>query len=189
MLSLAHKFWFRAAIGPVQHGKVARRRGRRRLGCEVLESRHLLAFGAAFDDTAEFMLGQVYVNVVFMESNTALVPHDTETENWTPQLIADAKTKVAAGVQWWQDTLAARFPTMGNLLHFTLDYTHADSPVQTGYEPIQRKSDAVQNWIVDFENAVNFNRSSDFHANLKAYNDAQRKSHSSDWSFTVFVVN
>ncbi len=51
---------------------------------ECLERRQLLAavpFGASADDTAEFMLGEVLVSVVLLESNGQL---DADTENWQP---------------------------------------------------------------------------------------------------------
>jgi hypothetical protein len=60
---------------------------RRRAWLEILEDRSLLAslpFGALPDDTAEYMLGDVLVSVVLLESDSSLSPFDAGTENWTP---------------------------------------------------------------------------------------------------------
>jgi hypothetical protein len=54
---------------------------------ERFEDRNLLSglpFGAMPDDTAEYMLGDIYVSVVLMESDSSLAPHDANKEDWTP---------------------------------------------------------------------------------------------------------
>src|SRR5687767_9648034 len=71
-----------------------------RLAFESLESRSLLAglpFGAVPNDTAEYMLGEVYVSVVFMESSGTGA---NNTENWTPQQIDNVKNNISQGLQW-----------------------------------------------------------------------------------------
>src|SRR5436190_17339274 len=109
----------------------AHRRDRaRRSFLERLEDRNLLTgmpFGALPDDTAEYMLGDVYVNVVLMESDSSLAPFDTSTENWTAAEISSVKSNIAAGLKWWEDTLDAIPDVRDGLLKFTVDWTHADS--------------------------------------------------------------
>ena len=48
--------------------------------------------------------------------------------------------KVEEGLQWWVDTLAG--VTDKHELDFHIDYTYADSPVATSYEPIINTSSA-----------------------------------------------
>ena len=61
-----------------------------------------IPFGAAPQDTGEFLLGDIDVNVVLMESTD---PEDFET--WTSQTINDVKQKLITALEWWEDTLDA----------------------------------------------------------------------------------
>lgn len=141
--------------------------GPRRLLVESLETRALLTYaypyGATPDDTGEYMLGKIAVNVVLMESDSSLAPHDNGTlhqivpgsggsvstvtytpENWTADEITAAKKNVTDAMQWWVDTFKKAFPNApANSLVFDINFTHADEPVHTGYEPIARLSDDI----------------------------------------------
>jgi hypothetical protein len=164
-----------------------RRRTRRRLAVEQLEDRHLLSaipVGAAPDDTAEYMLGDVSVTLVLMESDGSI---DASTEDWTPADIAAVQGKVAEGLRWWEETLALEGSK--DSLHFLLDETYADCPVPTGYEPISRAWDAYPLWVDDFLDYVGFNTSGDLSEDIRSFNQAQRLAHHTDWSFTIFVAN
>src|SRR5688572_16677429 len=179
----------RAAAG---NKKSLRSTLRRRLLLEALETRALLTyappFGAMPDDTGEFMLGDVVVNVVLMESDPGLAPHDNSPtghnfpeENWDGSFadnsIANVKAKVEAGVEWWKETLLEMFPAAPeDLLTFHFDWEYADDPVLTGYEPIARESsDFYQDslspsggdgWMGDFFEHVGFDLSNNFSANI-----------------------
>lgn len=163
---------------------------------ERLEDRNLLTgmpYGALPDDTGEYMLGDVYVNVVLMESNSSMAPFDVSTENWTASEIADVKSRISEGLKWWEDTLDQLQDTLPDgrhgLLKFTTDWTHADTPVNTGYEPIARTSQEFANWVYDFLGSVGFTQTGNFLTDLRAYNNAQRIAHNANWSFTIFVVD
>ena len=186
-------------------------RARRRVpGLEQLENRSLLAvlpYGAMPDDTGEYMLGDVLVSVVFMESDPTMSPGDNNpvpqgrgapAENWatnTIDTIANVKQKIQDGLDWWEDTLTQALvgtPAAGrDLLNFTIDWTHADNPVRTGYEPIARTSNDFALWMYDFLNVVGFNQTGNFSSDIRAYNNFKRDGASQDfdWSFTIFVVN
>lgn len=167
-------------------------RAARRLRYELLEDRRLLAgvpFGAAPDDTAEFMLGDVLVTVVLMESSTNVSSVNPNTENWTPALIGAAKQRVQDGVRWWEQTLVTEFPNTVHHLNFQFDFTYADNPVLTDYEPISLTSDYFQYWIYDFLNPLGYNQTGQFSSDIRAFNHAQRLAHGTDWAFTIFVVN
>ena len=132
---------------------------------ELLETRALLTyaypFGAMPDDTGEYMLGDVAVNVVLIESDPTMAPYDNNStsdptnpghgfpvENWNTSAgatgidsVAVIKQNITAGLQWWKDTLVNMFPNApANLLNFKINWTYANSPVHTGYEPIARIS-------------------------------------------------
>ncbi len=163
------------------------RSARRTLRCEALESRNLLTatpFGATPNDTAEYLLGDVLVNVVFMESDGTIDPN---ARDWSQQQKTDVKNKVMEGVNWWKDTLAAQNSV--HELNFQFDFTNADTPIQTGYEPINNTSNTFSSWINDFFGEVGFDQTNSFSDNIRAYNNAQRVANDADWSFTIFVVN
>ena len=167
---------------------------RRRALLERLEDRALLTalpYGAYPDDTGEYMLGDVRVTVVLMESDPAIPGADVgfPIENWTSAQIAEVKANVQAGVQWWKDTLDALPNVRDGLLNFTFDWTHADNPIHTGYEPIARASGHVGLWIYDFLNQTGFSSSGNFSTDIHAFNNFQRQQSNADWAFTVFVVN
>ena len=166
---------------------------RRRAGLEQLENRSLLAvlpYGAMPDDTGEYLLGDVLVSVVFMESDPTMSPGDNNpvpqgrgspAENWATNAvntIANVKQKIQDGLDWWEDTLTqalAGTPAAGrDLLNFTIDWTHADTPVRTGYEPIARTSNDFTLWMYDFLNQVGFNQTGNFSSDIRAYNNFKR---------------
>jgi len=159
------------------------------LRIETLEPRLALAavpFGALPDDTAEFMLGDVYVTVVLMESNDQISVDNNNSENWTAQSIAAVKSKVTEGLQWWTDTLAGI--TDKHELTFHIDFTHADNPVSTPFEPIINSSEDYKFWIYDFLRSE-INTTGTFTTDVRAFNHQQRVENNTHWAFTIFVVN
>jgi|GEM_PF-3444370 len=159
----------------------------KRLGVEHLEQRQLLTsvpFGAGAQDVAEFLLGSVAVNVVFLESNGQL---DANTEDWNDELRDGVKANIEEALTWWQETLAMY--TDVHKLDFTVDYTLADDPVETKYEPISRHSRDFRFWIEDFFRSQDVSPSSGFSNEIRNYNHLQREAHDTNWSFTIFVVN
>ncbi len=187
MFSLFERSFTRRRRG----GGVARARRRsksRRVAFECLEDRALLSavpYGAAPDDVAEYMLGDVLVTVVLMESNE----NSPNTENWTTPAIEVVNQKLVEGMTWWEDTLRTTFENAPHSLTFHYDFTYADDPVETDYEPIANTSDVFQDWIYDFLDFVGYNSTTNFSSDIRAFNHAQRQTHNTDWAFTVFVVN
>ena len=179
-------------------GIVGREQSKRRLQLESLETRNLLAslpYGAGADDLGEFMLGDVYVTVVFMESNETVIavnPTDNglepDSEDWTAQSIAETKQRITEGLQWWEDTLATI--TDKHELNFQIDFTYADTPVATAYEPIANYSDKYQDWGYDFLRTRGYNSgTSTINADVRDFNHRQRIANDADWAFTMFVLN
>jgi hypothetical protein len=145
-------------------------------------------YGATSQDTSEYMLGDVWVTVALLESNGSI---DANREDWTLAERNKVKLQVQQGLQWWEDTLAAHpgLPaTPKNTLDFQLDFTYVDSPVATGVEPITRPSTDENRWIGDFLTQVGYSRAS-YLDGVRAWDDAQRLAHNTDWAFTVFIVD
>ena len=88
------------------------------------------------------------------------------------------------------DTLAAT--GAAQTLEFVFDYTFADNPVATAYEPISRISNDYALWGQDFLELVGYNSGAGgaiFNEDIRQFNHAQRTAHDTDWAFAMFVVN
>jgi hypothetical protein len=160
---------------------------RRKLSLESLESRCLMAslpFGAAPDDTGEFMLGRVAVTPVFVESSGTL---DPSTEDWTPAHKQEVIQKIESGLDWWRQLLATK--SNKHTLEFVIDRTFADAPFVSQYEPINRRSNDYALFVNEFLVDRGFNQNPLLESNMRAFNHAQRLKLQTDWSFTIFVVN
>ena len=158
-----------------------------RLCVEKLEARQMLTsvpFGATSQDTAEFLLGDVAVNVVLLESNGQI---DADTEDWTPEAVEDLKVRIDEGLQWWVDALAKYSDV--HYLNFHVDYTYADNPVESSYEPISRDSQDFSIWMEEFFRTVDIPESPSFSTEIREFNHRQRVASDTNWSFTIFVVN
>ena len=66
-------------------------------------------YGATFEDTTEFMIGDVWVTLVLLESDGSI---DASTEDWTTTEISEVEAEIQEGLAWWQDpcTLPCRRP-------------------------------------------------------------------------------
>lgn len=160
---------------------------RRKPTVEKLEERALMAglpFGAAPEDTGEFMLGRIAVTPVFIESNGQI---DPSTENWTAEQKASVLTKIESGLDWWRQLLAKK--TSQHTLEFVIDRTYVDAPFQSGYEPISRRSDDYSLWVSEFLVGAGFSQNALLEENVRAFNHSQRLKLQTDWSFSIFVVN
>jgi hypothetical protein len=160
---------------------------RRKLTLESLETRALMAglpYGAAPEDTGEFMLGRIAVTPVFIESNGQI---DPSTENWTADQKASVLTKIESGLDWWRQLLAKK--TSQHSLDFVIDRTYVDAPFQSGYEPISRRSDDYSLWVSEFLVGSGFSQNALLEDNVRAFNNSQRLKLQTDWSFSIFVVN
>ena len=125
------------------------------------------------DDTAEYMLGNVQVTVVLMESNTQISSVNNNSENWTAAAIATVKQRVQEGLKWWKDTLATK--TSKHSLNFN---TTLRTPIHQ-FRPATNRSRGTSNdfqfWVYDFLNIVGYNNRGNFHDDLRAFNNAQRE--------------
>jgi hypothetical protein len=130
------------------------------------------------------MLGEVAVSVVLLESDGS---RDVNTENWTPAQIEAVKSRVVEGLEWWREAL--RRQQSVHTLDFKIDFTYADQPVPTGYEPISRTSEEVSLWIEDFFVHTGVPAGASFSDRIRHYNHSLRQQHATHWAFTIIVVN
>jgi hypothetical protein len=154
-------------------------------GLDLLEARSLLAavpLNATAADSAEYMLGDVNVSVVFLESSTA----SQNTETWTPAVTDRVKNTIQTGLQWWEDTLHAYHPDA--YLNFHIDFTYADNPFVVGFEPINNTSDQHTQFVDSFLSSQGFTTGTR-DEKIYAFNNAQRIAKQTNWSYTIFVVN
>jgi VCBS repeat-containing protein len=140
--------------------------------------------GADFFNTSEYMVGDVLVNVILMESNGAL---DANLEDWTPTEIGEVKSEIAEGLVWWEDMATKHYPEMP--LSFTVDFSFADAPFNTQYEPISRSSWDDTLWISDFLIAEDLRTTASVNEDLQVWNHSQREADDYDWAFTIFMVD
>ena len=141
-----------------------------------------LPYGATPNDTGEFLLGRVAVTPIFLESTGVASVYD-----WTPQQKADVLTNLQEGLNWWKGLLATKSTV--HTLDWVIDTTYLDTPVPTRYEPIKGISNDYINWVPDFLDFVGFNQSNNLDTNFRQFNDSQRTKNSTDWSFSIFIVN
>ncbi|MEE8451479.1 MAG: hypothetical protein V3R99_06165, partial [Thermoguttaceae bacterium] len=138
-------------------------------------------FGAQDSDTSETMIGDVHVTVVLMESDGGI---DPQSENWTTAEIGLVKSEINEGLDWWETVFAAQDST--STLDFTVDFTNADTPFDTDYEPITRSSDDQFLWIDQFLGSAGYSTGFD---GIRQFNDDRRVDNNVDWAYTVFVVD
>ena len=130
------------------------------------------------DDTSEYLMGRIWVNVVLPASAGAV-----STEFWTLQEIADIKREMAEGVAWWTTTLPDAH------LSFTFDWSFADNPVATTLEPILQTPENDYLWINDMLAVLAPGTTGTTDERLRAYTDLTRRATNSDWAYTVFVAD
>lgn len=169
---------------------------RHSLTLQVLEDRRVMAaglgeppissmpVGALTQDTGEFMLGRIAVTPILLESDGSDGSH---RQNWSPEEIDGVLAKVDAAVQWWSDTL----DQLGSVhsLEFIVDDTYARTPLDIGYEPIDRPSSEYRNFVGDFLTSVDLGSSASLNDGMFAFNDSQRERLGTDWAFSIFIVD
>ena len=140
--------------------------------------------GATWKDTGEYLLGKVAVTTVLLESNGQI---DTESQDWTSAEILESIEKVETGVNWWSGVL----DTLDTVheLEFVFDHTHAETPFETRYEPIDRSSHDQSRYVGEFLLAQGVVGGSSLENAMWRFNDSQREAMNADWAFTIFIVD
>jgi len=146
--------------------------------------------GAGVYSTSEYMIGNVWVTLVLMESNGAI---DLNELNWSSTQINNVKAQVREGLDWWETMFDKYNPNSLILLNFTIDYSWADDPFETSYEPIMRDYKAESLWAGEFLVSQGYTgcyREYQSHlTDLRDFNHERRNAKDMDWAFSIFVVN
>jgi hypothetical protein len=132
-------------------------------------------YGASFWDLSEYMLGDVALSIVLVESNGAI---DANTETWTQTQRNEIAAEVPNAMNWWIARAGAR--------PLTISYTFRDAA--TGYEPITRTQPQEGLWVADAMASIGY-ASGDYFTRTATFNNAIRDSAGTDWAITVFIVN
>ena len=124
---------------------------------------------------------------MFFESNGDT---DVNLSDWTPLEVASAKSAVAAGFQWWSDTLDLEGSV--HELNFEFDFTKADAPLETRIESSVRFLDDAMLAIDDFRIDSGYDISGresffDRYFDINKFNAELREANQTDWAITVFV--
>jgi hypothetical protein len=141
-----------------------------------------LPYGAGFYDSSEYIIGDVAVGIILLESNGVI---DSNTENWVPPEESNVVNEIQAGLNWW----AAREPKAK--LTFTYDIHYK---VPTGYEPIMRSGptgspSGESLWISDAMTYLGYARYPSYLDKVQEYDNAIRTMLNTDWAYTIFVVD
>lgn len=137
---------------------------------------------AGFYDTSEYLIGDVAVGIIFLESNGSI---DIDKEDWTGTEESNVISEIQAGLNWW----AAREPKAK--LTFTYDIHYQ---VPTPYEPINRPADpsganGESLWVADAMSNLSYTKFPSYFDNVYGYDNSIRKLADADWAFTIFVVD
>ncbi|MEM8735384.1 MAG: dockerin type I domain-containing protein [Planctomycetota bacterium] len=158
---------------------------RRSLRVESLEERRVFTavpYGANALDTGEFLLGDVSVTPVFLESNGTF---DASTEDWNELSKQSVLANIDEGLQWWEDTLD-NLNTVHDL-NFSVDTTFADTPFETRYEGISRRSNDYALYVREFLDAQGYT-TGNLEIDMRNFNHDQRLAHNTQWAFTMIIV-
>ncbi len=137
-------------------------------------------YGASFIDTSEYFIGDIAIGIIIPESNGSI---DNNTLNWTTEQEINIINKIRNGLNWW----ISKEPNAN--ITFTYDIHYR---VPTSYEPTLRPSFSSlgqELWMTDAMTYLNYTNLSDYYGNIIDYDNYIRNNLSTDWAFTVFVVN
>jgi hypothetical protein len=137
---------------------------------------------AGFYDTSEYMIGDIAVGIIFLESIGTI---DADTEDWTGEEEYNVVSEIQAGLKWWE----ARAPEAK--LTFTYDIHYQ---IPTSYEPITRPADPYGTngeslWVADAMANLSYTKYPSYFDNVYGYENSIRKLYNTDWVFTIFVVD
>ena len=140
-----------------------------------------LPYGALTSDTSLYMSGSVSVSVILPESDET----STNSENWTPEEIANVHAEVINGLDWW----AANNPDAD--LVFVYNF---EDQVPTQVEPIELIGSTTGRcqWMEDVFITLGLDPMPTWFDCLPRsyeYANGQRDLKGTDWHFTAFVID
>lgn len=140
-------------------------------------------YGPTEAHTGDYLLGEVTVAIILLESNEAIDPN---LENWSQTEANQVSTEVLAGLNWWYNQAkAVNIP-----LKFVISPGHPII-VPTSYEPISRSTSDEGLWIDQAMTYLGYNNhsQSSYLLEVQDYINDQRQSLRTDWGVVIFVVD
>jgi len=132
--------------------------------------------GAGFWDGSEFLVGDVGVVVILVESDGTI---DPSRENWTAEEEEWVTAQVGEAMEWWRRRLSP------DLLSFTLEFQYR---VLVPYEPITRPQPEEALWIESALDALHQADHDRFTGTQRLVNDFRERG-GLDWAFALYVVD
>lgn len=132
----------------------------------------------AFEDTSRYLMGNVAVATIFLESDGSV---DVNQENWTSMEIGTVMTEIQEALDWWEIQESDAF----------LSFVHDPaSPyvLNTSYEPINHPLTDEGLWVNEAMVALGY-PSGSFLTRVRTFDNDLRAALSTDWAFTIFVVD
>jgi parallel beta-helix repeat protein len=127
-------------------------------------------------DVVEYAMGSVKVAVIFVESDGSI---DTESENWSQPRKNNVLSEIGDAYSWWEGL------EVNASLSFSIEEMGSKN---TGYEPITRDSSEASLWIDEIMDGMGF-ESGVYLQKVMAFNHWLREQYSTDWAFSIFVVD
>jgi len=127
-------------------------------------------------ETSEFLIGNVQVEVIFLESNGTI---DSNSENWTSTEENNVMSEINAGLDW----LKTQNPDAN--VSF---WVEAQYRIPTSYEPINRSHTDQSLWVSEAMTFLGY-PGSYYRWQVFDYLNYVRNSSGADWAFTIFMVD
>lgn len=134
-------------------------------------------YGATFYDTSEYMIGNIVVGIIFLESNGNIDPN---SESWSSAEESNVISKIVKGLNWW------KLQDSRSKLTFTYNISYK---VPTRYEPISRSSYSDGLWIEDAMTYLGYRNYANYFDNVYDLNNHLRDRYNTDWAYSIFVVD
>jgi len=127
-------------------------------------------------ETSEYLIGNVAVGIVLLESNGHT---DPSSEDWTSTQESQVVNEISSGLSW----LANYNPNAHVSLVYDIHYR-----IPTNYEPIKHSHTYEEYWISDAMTYLGYSGSSYF-TQARDYINNLRNTLDTDWAFAIFIVN
>ncbi len=137
---------------------------------------HKSSITPGYFETSEYLIGDVAVGVIFLESDGTI---DPSTEDWTSYEESRVLSEIQVALDWWSSENPSADVT------FTLE---SYLRVPTSYEPINRPSGDQGLWISEamsylgYLDPIYFLQVRDYINDLRNYAET-------DWAFAMFIVD
>ncbi len=130
-----------------------------------------------FWETSEYMMGDIGVLIVFVESDGSIDPN---VEDWTQQEVDQALSGILRGLHWWK-LIYPWSVARPNFFYQVLFIT-------TGYEPANHGRN-WEPWMKDVLDRARCGGGENIYEHARRCANIIRQVASTDWAFIIFVVD